>query len=115
MFWHFYLLFFIIGTKCPAGQYSDASDMTQCKSCSAGKWSNQPGLTADSECTSCIAGRYSNLDARTKPEDCILCPSDQYTDQAGLQLARHVPVTLPFQVQTQRIMTTLLIAKLIVP
>ena len=92
--------------ECPAGQYSDdASDMNECKACSAGKWSNQKGLKADSECISCVAGQYSisgdgqssnvcdklcskgkwsNQAAQTSDTNCELCSGGKYSDETAL-------------------------------
>ena len=71
-------------TKCPGGSYSDdASDMSRCKPCSAGKWSDQEGLTAGSQCSACSAGKWSDQAGLTADSQCTLCPEGKSSPEGS--------------------------------
>jgi len=72
------------GASCGAGKWESVSDtcslcnggnQTQsCTTCSAGKWSNGTGLTADAECELCPNGKYSDVRGLTHKTQCNNCP-----------------------------------------
>eukprot|EP00937_MAST-01D_sp_MAST-1D-sp2_P003447 g3447.t1 len=63
--------------SCPAGKYSDQAAATGCKSCTRGEYNAVPAQAA---CEKCARGTFSTRPAQTV---CVGCPSGLYGDQTG--------------------------------
>ena len=71
---------------CPAGKYCVEGTHTPAH-CPAGTWSDTTQLTQESECTPCPSGSYCQLTALTAPEG--LCTQGYYCEE-GEKLYRLV-------------------------
>ena len=77
-------------TDCSAGKWSDETGLSsdaQCNgACSAGKWSSQTGLSSDDQCQACAAGKFSIAGAgQTSIAVCDqLCSAGKWSAETGL-------------------------------
>ena len=76
---------------CAEGRYStvgagQTSSIAECDNkCSAGKWSDEVGLTSDAQCLgTCSQGRYSSQTGLTSDKNCTVCSGGKYSNQKGL-------------------------------
>jgi len=75
--------------KCPVGRYGDEYSLatnTECKECSAGRFSIIAGITSSEHCTGrCSAGRYSSETGIASDNGCIgRCSAGRYSSETGL-------------------------------
>ncbi|KAJ3427985.1 hypothetical protein M0812_25616 [Anaeramoeba flamelloides] len=75
--------------ECNKGSYGDTEGETSfdtaCKKCPLGTWSDQTGLTDESECTNCTKGFYNAKFGSTTIESCDPCPTGTYSQTEGLK------------------------------
>ncbi|KAJ6252870.1 insulin-like growth factor binding protein [Anaeramoeba flamelloides] len=75
--------------ECSKGSYGDTEGETSfdtaCKKCPLGTWSDQTGLTDESECTNCTKGFYNAKFGSTTIESCDPCPTGTYGQTEGLK------------------------------
>ncbi|KAJ6252872.1 insulin-like growth factor binding protein [Anaeramoeba flamelloides] len=75
--------------ECSKGSYGDTEGETSfdtaCKKCPLGTWSDQTGLTDESECTNCTKGFYNAKFGSTTIESCYPCPAGTYGQTEGLK------------------------------
>jgi hypothetical protein len=83
-----------ICTSCPTGTYSGENDDTNCfGSCSAGKYSDETGLSSDAQCKDCSLGKYSDQTGLGSDNDCKACPVGQHSNQTGVTHCQACTVT----------------------
>ena len=84
-------------TTCEKGFYADEEGLSQCKSCAAGKVTENAMSTATTDCVSCPKGKYGVLTVRAETNNqvparvCASCEIGFYADEEGLSQCKSCP------------------------